>query len=68
MKTEKKKIDRRTFLKTTGIGSASLALSAGVTGKVMAAGVANNSSSKKCPHAFLERQVSPFRSRMYFDT
>jgi predicted aldo/keto reductase-like oxidoreductase len=50
MKNKKrKKIDRRTFLKTTGIGSATLALSAGLAGNVFASEAAGDISSKKMP-------------------
>lgn len=58
MKTEKK-IDRRTFLKTTGIGSASLALSAGFAGKALSAEVANESSSKEMPTRILGKTGVP---------
>jgi len=59
MKNEKNKIDRRTFLKTTGIGSASLALSAGFAGNVLAAEAANDSSSKKMPTRILGKTGVP---------
>lgn len=41
---EKKEINRRTFLKATGIGGASLALSAGLAGKILAAEAAKETS------------------------
>jgi len=50
---EKKAIDRRTFLKTTGIGGSSLALSAGIAGKIMAAEPARETSSKVMPKKVL---------------
>jgi len=52
-KIEKREIDRRTFLKTTGIGGASLALSAGFAGKIMAAEAAKETSSKAIPKRIL---------------
>ena len=59
MKTENKKIDRRTFLKTTGMGGASLALSAVLTGKVPAAQIENDSSSKEMPTRILGKTGVP---------
>lgn len=53
MDVEKKKMDRRTFLKTTGMGSASLALSAGLSNKVLAAEFKNDSPSKEIPKRVL---------------
>jgi predicted aldo/keto reductase-like oxidoreductase len=53
MEIKKKGMDRRTFLKATSIGSASLAMSAGLPGKVMAAEAANGSSSKTMPTRIL---------------
>jgi uncharacterized protein len=50
---EKKTIDRRTFLKTTGIGSSSLALSAGIAGNIMAAEAVKETSSKAIPKRVL---------------
>jgi predicted aldo/keto reductase-like oxidoreductase len=49
MTSEKKIIDRRTFLKVTGIGGASMALSDGFGGKALAAEGAGDSISKKMP-------------------
>ncbi len=49
MKTEAKKIDRRTFLKTTGVGGVSLALSTGLAGGLMAAETPAGSTSGKIP-------------------
>ena len=45
MKSKKKKMDRRTFLKTTGIGGASLALSAGLSSKLLTVEAAQQNSS-----------------------
>ena len=59
MGTEKKGMDRRTFLKTTGMGSASLAMTAGLGGKLLAAEVANNSSSKAMPTRILGKTGVP---------
>jgi len=59
MENEKMKIDRRTFLKTTGIGSASLALSAGFSGKTLSAEVTNDNSSKKMPTRILGKTGIP---------
>jgi predicted aldo/keto reductase-like oxidoreductase len=53
MTSEKKKMDRRTFLKVTGIGGASMALSAGLGGKALAAEGAGDSRSKKMPKRVL---------------
>ena len=49
MTSEKKIIDRRTFLKVTSIGGASMALSAGFGEKALAAEGAGDSISKKMP-------------------
>ncbi len=54
MKTEKKTMGRRTFLKT-GIGCASLALSDGLSGNVLGAETVNESSSRKMPTRTLGR-------------
>jgi uncharacterized protein len=54
METGKKTMGRRTFLKT-GIGCASLALSDGLSGKVLGAETANESPSKKMPARILGR-------------
>ncbi len=53
MSTEKKKMDRRTFLKTTGLGSASLALSAGLINRPLASEATNKISSKEIPKRIL---------------
>jgi predicted aldo/keto reductase-like oxidoreductase len=59
MEIKKKGMDRRTFLKATSIGSASLAMSAGLPGKVMAAEAANGSSSKTMPTRILGKTGLP---------
>ena len=59
MTSEKKKMDRRTFLKTTGIGGASIALSAGLPSKVLAAEAANDSPSKEMPTRILGKTGVP---------
>lgn len=59
MKNEKKKIDRRKFIKTMGIGSASLALSSGFVRKAPAAESANDNSSKDMPTRILGRTGVP---------
>jgi predicted aldo/keto reductase-like oxidoreductase len=53
MSAEKRKMDRRTFLKTTGLGSASLALSAGLSNRALATEATNKSSSKEIPTRIL---------------
>jgi predicted aldo/keto reductase-like oxidoreductase len=53
MTSEKKKMDRRTFFKVTGIGGASLALSAGFGGKALADEGAGGSISKEMPKRVL---------------
>jgi len=53
MDTEKKCMDRRTFLKTTGLGGASLALSAGLADKVMVAEASDKSPLKSMPKRIL---------------
>ena len=45
MKSKKKKMDRRTFIKTTGMGATSLALSGGLSGKLLTAEAAQGNSS-----------------------
>ena len=45
----KKNIDRRTFIKTTTLGGASVALSAGLPGKSLAADAQGGDGSKKIP-------------------
>jgi predicted aldo/keto reductase-like oxidoreductase len=59
MTSEKKKMDRRTFLKTTGIGGASLALSAGLADKLVAAEAASDSTSKEMPKRVLGKTGVP---------
>jgi len=59
METQRKTISRRTFLKTSGMGSASVALSAGFYGKLLAAEGANQSSSNKMPTRVLGRTGFP---------
>lgn len=53
MKSKEEKMDRRMFLKTTGMASASLAVTAGLAGKVPTAESANNNYSKKMPTRIL---------------
>ncbi len=59
MEIKKKGMDRRTFLKATGMGGASLALSAGLAGKLPAAEPANGSSSKTMPTRILGKTGVP---------
>jgi hypothetical protein len=59
MEIKKKGMDRRTFLKATGIGSASLAMSAGLVGKDLDAEPANGSSSKTMPTRILGKTGLP---------
>jgi len=59
MRTEKKKINRRTFLKAAGIGSASLAVSTGLAGDVLAAEVEKKTSSKEMPTRILGKTGVP---------
>jgi predicted aldo/keto reductase-like oxidoreductase len=59
MKTEEKRIDRRTFLRTTGIGGASLALSVGFNGKVLPAEIEDHISSKEMPRSILGKTGVP---------
>lgn len=59
MVTIKKNMDRRTFLKTTGVGGASLALSAGLAGNIIASEEAQSSSSKKMPTRILGKSGIP---------
>lgn len=49
MKTKSEKLDRRSFLKTTGMGSASLILSAGLSGRLMAAETPAGSAITEIP-------------------
>ena len=55
----KKCMDRRTFLKTTGLGGASLALSAGLAGKLPAAEASDKSSLKSMPRRVLSKTGVP---------
>jgi uncharacterized protein len=50
---EKKEMNRRMFLKTTGIGGASLALSAGLTGRLLAVEESKTSPAKAMPKRVL---------------
>jgi uncharacterized protein len=59
MKTKNNGMDRRTFIKTTGIGSASLALSSGLSGKLQAAEVTNSDLSKAMPTRILGKTGVP---------
>ena len=52
-------MNRRTFLKTTGMVSASLAVTAGLAGKVLTAEPANNNYSKKMPTRILGKTGIP---------
>ena len=45
MSSKEKKMDRRTFLKAAGMGSASLAISTGLTSKLLNAGAAQENPS-----------------------
>jgi predicted aldo/keto reductase-like oxidoreductase len=53
MKNIKKPIDRRTFLKTTTLGSVSLALSVGIDNKTMAGQAENSTDVKEIPYRIL---------------
>lgn len=53
METKKKRMDRRTFLKASTLGSASLALSAGIAGQSKAAEAEMSTASKEIPTRFL---------------
>lgn len=59
MSNEKKIMDRRTFLKTTGVGSASLALSAGLSNNILADETANNNPSREMPTRILGKTGFP---------
>jgi len=59
MKAKKKKIGRRTFLRATGMGNASMVLSAGITGKVLAAEATNDNSLKQMPVRVLGKTGVP---------
>ncbi len=53
MESKKKKINRRTFLKTTGIGGASIALSAGLGSSILAADAPVKTGSQTMPTRIL---------------
>ena len=59
MKAEDKSMDRRTFLKTTGVGGASLALSAGLSGNVLASETPQDDSSIEMPTRVLGKSGLP---------
>ena len=59
METKNKDIDRRTFLKTTSMGSAALALSTGLAGNVLASKGVGEISSKKMPTRILGKTGVP---------
>jgi predicted aldo/keto reductase-like oxidoreductase len=59
MKSGKKDMDRRTFLKTTVVGSTSLALTRGFGGNGLAAEPAEDNSSKKMPTRILGKTGVP---------
>lgn len=59
MENKRETLDRRTFLKMTCIGSASLGLSAGFAAKSLAAEAAGESSSKKMPTRVLGKTGAP---------
>ena len=59
MKKNKKGMDRRTFLKTTGIGSASMALSAGIPENLLASESANGGKKSEMPTRILGKSGIP---------
>jgi predicted aldo/keto reductase-like oxidoreductase len=59
METEQKGIDRRTFLKTTSMGGAALALSGGVSGNLTAAETNSDKDIKKVPTRILGKTGVP---------
>ncbi len=59
MKTEERIMDRRKFLRTTGIGGAFLAVSAGFGGKVSPAEIEDHISSKEIPRRILGKTGVP---------
>ena len=59
METEHKGIDRRTFLKTTSMGSAALALSGGLSGNLIAAEANSDKDLKKMPTRILGKTGTP---------
>ena len=59
MENKNNGMDRRTFLKTTGIGGASLALTTGLPSKILAAESANDSLSKEMPTRILGKTGVP---------
>jgi uncharacterized protein len=56
---QKKNMNRRTFLKATGAGGATLAVSSGATGKIFAAELAADSFTKKVPTRTLGKSGLP---------
>jgi uncharacterized protein len=59
MEKERNLIDRRTFLKTTGMGSAAITLSGGLPGSLIAAETSNEKESKKVPTRILGKTGVP---------
>jgi predicted aldo/keto reductase-like oxidoreductase len=59
MENQKQNMDRRTFLKTTGVGGASLAIGTGITSNVLAAEAAKDSSIKTVPTRILGKSGIP---------
>lgn len=59
MEKNKKGMDRRTFLKATGMGGASMALSTGISGNLMASQSAGDSAEKKMPTRILGKSGIP---------
>jgi uncharacterized protein len=59
MEDQKKNMDRRTFLKTTGAGGASLAIGTGLAGNVLAAGTTKEISPKTVPTRILGKSGIP---------
>jgi predicted aldo/keto reductase-like oxidoreductase len=59
MKKNKKNMDRRTFLKTTGVGTASIALSTGISGDLMASTGAKEDANTEMPTRMLGKSGIP---------
>jgi len=59
METRQKGIDRRTFIKTAGMGSAALAMSGGLSGNLIAAEANSDKDSKKVPTRILGKTGVP---------
>ena len=59
MEDKKKNMDRRTFLKTTGVSGASLAISSGIAGNVLAAEAAKDTPAKTVPTRKLGKSGLP---------